>query len=273
MADGASDYWSKHSERGYAPSWFGLCADEITRRATGQTAVALTSYLVSLRAPKPRENVLELGCLTGKKIRSIRAKKQYGIDIAEGAIAEGKKLYPELDLRVMDLNAPTPIGVKFDLIMVNGVLHHIANLEACADWIVEHLSPRGVLIASEYTGPVRYRYSRAEVAAINEAVALLPADLRETFDPASLNKKLAADPSESIRSRDIANTLRAAGLDVQELPYGGNSLQRALGPHFFKHFDPANAEHVAGLERVIDHDTHLMTIMPSHHAVMVGKPT
>lgn len=270
MSADASAYWSAHTLRGYSPSWFSLCAPEITRRVTGQTDIPVTRFLVDRYAKRPLLNVLEVGCLTGKKLLTIGATNRYGVDVASDAIEQGRVMHPSLKLSVMDLNVPVSLGVPFDVILANGVLHHIENLEVCADWIVESLASDGVLIASEYTGPTRYRYSKAEVEAINHAVGLLPPDLRQTFDPESLAPKLTADPSESIRSRDIIDVLRGAGLDVVAIPYGGNTLQRALGPHFFKHFDPHNPEHTAGLARVIASDAQAMQRFPSHHTAIVA---
>lgn len=270
MADGASAYWNAHTLRGYAPNWFSLCAPEITRRVSGQTEIPLTRYLIARYAKGPVTNLLEVGCLTGKKLLTLGAVNRYGVDVASEAIERGRQDNPSLNLSVMDLNEPSSLGVPFNVILANGVLHHIEKLEACADWIVESLAPGGVLIASEYTGPVRYRYSKAEIDEINAAIDLLPADLRQTFDPASLAPKLRADPSESIRSRDIVDVLRGAGLNVAAIPYGGNTLQRALGPHFFKHFDPSNPEHLAGLARVIASDDEAMRRFPSHHTAIIA---
>lgn len=270
----AADYWSNRSLTGYAPNWYSLCRDVINERVTGSPKNSLFLHLLGKHAPPDAEDMLEIGCLSGRKISNMGkfAKRLHGADIAEGALEEGRKLRPNVRFDYLDLNKPHDLGVQYDIIITNGVLHHVENLEAGADWIAGHLTPRGVLIASEFVGPVRYRYSRAEIDAINNAIDLLPEELRKKFDPASLASKLRKDPSESIRSRDIVDTLRASGLTVQAIPYGGNTLMRALGPHFFEHFNPNLPEHRDGLKRVIDSDWEAMQKFPSHHVVMIAQP-
>jgi len=272
-----ADYWSAKALTGYAPNWFSLCADEITWRVTGQTALAASRWLLQENVPVlPAASMLELGCLSGAKLRSCLDEgwisRGVGVDIALDAIERGRRIpRAALDLRIMDLNQPVPLGETFEVIYANGVLHHIENLEACADWMREHLRKSGVLIASEFTGPVRYRYSSHEIEAINEGVAMLPEELRKPFDPASLKPKLDADPSESIRSRDIPDVLRAAGFDVSLIPYGGNVLQRALGPAFFAKFSPMANTHRDALHRLIQFDAQIMREAPSHHHFIVAR--
>lgn len=273
----ASEYWSAKALTGYAPNWFSLCADEICRRVTGQTKLGATRKIMQDYLPDlPAASMMEIGCLSGSKLRGFFddgwIRRGVGIDVAEGAIEQGRKIKrTAIDLHVMDLNAPVPLGERFEVIHANGVLHHIENLEACADWIVEHLEPNGILIASEFTGPVRYRYSRREIDFINEGVSILPENLRETFTPESLKPKLDADPSESIRSRDIIDVLRAAGLSVEARPYGGNVLQRALSRTFFASFDPRQNSHTDALYKLIGFDEAVMRAEPSHHHFIVAR--
>ncbi len=273
----AADYWSAKALTGYAPNWYSLCATEIVRRITGQTLTPATCWLMEKFVPAiPARSMLEIGCLSGAKLRSFYdngwISRGVGVDVAAGAIEEGRKCKrAAISLRVMDLNRPTPMNERFQVIHANGVLHHIQNLEQCSEWMLEHLTPDGVLIASEFTGPERYRYTREEIDVINEGVAMLPVELRETFDPASLQPKLDADPSESIRSRDIPDVLRAAGFDVELRPYGGNVLMRALSRKFFSGFDPRSERHADALYRIVRFDEQVMRTSPSHHQSIVAR--
>lgn len=271
----AAEYWSAKAKSGYAPNWFSLCSDEITRRCTGQTEVGVTAWHLRRLFNGPVDTLMEIGCLSGRKAlacKGLFAREVYGVDCAEGAIEAGRAEFKDaIDLRVMDLNAPEPMGRKFNIILSNGVLHHLANLEATADWMADHLLRNGVIIASEFTGPVRYRYTDYEVRLINTGVAMLPKALRQTFDPISLQPKLDADPSESVRSRDIADVLRASGFDIEMIPYGGNVLQRALGPQFFKWFDAQSSEHCEALAALVTFDEEVMRREPSHHHVMIAR--
>jgi SAM-dependent methyltransferase len=272
----AAEYWSAKSASGYATNWYGFCAAEITRRVTGQTVSGITPWLIEANTTGTVDALLEIGCLKGTKTLAYKgklAREVAGVDIAAGAIEEGRKEYGDsIDLRVMDLNQPEPMDREFDIIVANGVLHHIENLEACAEWISDHLAPGGILIASEFTGPVRYRYSRREIALINEGVGLLPDDLQFKFDPASLQSKLNSDPSEAIRTRDIGDVLNAVLGEVEVIPYGGNVLMRALDSrYFFPAFDASKPEHVEGVNRIVQFDRDVMMSEPNHHNVFIAK--
>lgn len=266
----SSDYWSSH--KGYAPNWFSLCAPVIRERITGCRHTEPTTWAIEKVTGGKRVNsMLEIGCLAGDKLArfAANADRLVGVDYAEGAIQRGRAAHPDIDFHVMDLNNPTPLGETFDLIHANGVLHHIANLEACVEWIRTHLAPGGALIASEFTGPRRYLYSDAELAEIDRATLLLPKDLQHRFDLTSLAPKLDADPTESVRT-DIEAVLKSYFPSVEVRPYGGNVLQRILGPAFFKAFDPTNREHVLGLRRVVSRDNSLM-LKQSHHAYFIAR--
>ena len=266
MADG---YWSAH--KGYAPNWFSLCAATIRERITGSPHEQPTPWAIDrVTGGRRVGSILEVGCLSGNKLASFKSKadRLVGIDYAAGAVERGREMHPDIDFHVMDLNQPQSMNERFDLILANGVLHHIEQLEACADWLADHLNPGGALIASEFTGPQRYRYSADELAEIDDAIRLLPPDLQHPFDVRSLDCKLAADPSESVRT-DIERVLRAR-FSVEAKPYGGNVLQRALGPAFFKSFDPDSISHQCGLRRVASRDAELMRNQ-SHHAFFIAR--
>lgn len=269
--DGRSlDYWSRH--KGYAPNWFSLCAPVIRERITGDRNVEPTTWAIGKVTGGQRVgSMLEIGCLAGDKLARFagHADRLVGVDYAEGAIERGRAAHPDIEFHVMDLNVPSPLGETFDLIHANGVLHHIENLEACVSWIRDHLAPGGALIASEFTGPRRYLYTEADLAEIERATWLLPKELQHRFDLRSLDPKLEADPTESVRT-DIEAVLRSFFADVEVRPYGGNVLQRMLGPDFFKAFDPANPSHISGLRRVVSRDNSLM-MKHSHHAYFIAR--
>lgn len=272
----SSSYWSSKSVTGYAPNWFTFCADLISKRILGEPGLSPTIETMRRAGKVPARSLLEIGCLNGKKVvnyvNSGLAREAAGIDYAAEAIRSGKELFGDrIDLHVVDLNNPQPLFRKFDVILANGVMHHIANFEVCAQWLKDHLAHDGVIIASEYTGPQRYRYSQHEIALINRAVTMLPEELRNVFDPCQLDIKLDADPSESIRSRDIPDVLRATGFSVQATPFGGNVLQRALSTTFFANFDANNSAHVHAVERLIAFEDEVLRHEPSHHMHILAR--
>lgn len=271
----ADRYWS--ANEGYAPNWYSFCADLICKRISGNPKVAPTIWAMKTFCKLPVEHLLEIGCLSGdglmQMVKGGLALRGTGTDIASGAIERGRVKHGEaIHLFAGDLNKPELPTATFDVILSNGVLHHIANLEVCCQSLYDALQPGGVLIASEFTGPQRYVYSAKEIAAINEGVAMLPEDLRgEPFNPAHLSPKLGADPSESIRTRDIGAVLAATFDDLIAKPYGGNILMRALTAKFFAAFDPNNPVHAAAVDSLVAWDEHVSTHMPSHHHFYVAR--
>lgn len=270
----ANLYWS--SKSGYAPNWYSFCADLINSRITGDAKKAPTIWAMQTYFHFPAEHLLEIGCLTGDKIfnwvQAGLALRATGLDVAAIAIERGKEKHGDaISLVVGDLNHPSLPQNTFDVILSNGVLHHIQNLDICCQALYDSLQPGGVLIASEFTGPQRYAYSAKEVQAINHGIEILPEELRgDFFHPDQLEIKLISDPSESIRTRDIGLVLESTFDRVVSRPYGGNVLMRALTPCFFANFDPANTRHTEAMIRLMDLDSQVSSSMPSHHHFYVA---
>ena len=271
----AATYWG--AKQGYAPNWYSFCARTINARITGNPDLAPSMWaLRHVLGAGPAKHLLEIGCLDGKKPANFKtaglAIEASGVDYAEAAILRGQEQYgAEISLSVMDLNEPALPAQTFDIILANGVLHHIANLEACVQNLYDALMPGGALIASDFTGPRRYAYSAREIALINEGVAMLPEPMRVPFDPAVLAPKLAADPSERITTRDIPDVIRATFDQVETIPYGGNVLMRALPPKAIEGFDPENPEHVSALEALSAFDHAVSSREPSHHHYVIAR--
>ena len=152
----AAEYWSAKAITGYARNWFHLCAPVICERITGSAVATPTAWATKKFSDGRRlKSILELGCLSGDKLSTFAkvADRLVGIDIVEAAVRRGAERHGNrLSLSTMDLNDPVDMDERFDVILANGVLHHIERLEGCLDWIRRHLTDNGALIASEYTG-------------------------------------------------------------------------------------------------------------------------
>lgn len=272
-----SDYWSAKAASGYAPNWYSFCRETINARVSGNPHLPPSLWGLQTYAGKPTAHLLEVGCLSGDKLMVLVeagfALRGSGVDIAAEAIERGVQRHgSRLDLKVMDLNAPALPRATYSAVSANGVLHHIAEVERLADALYEALLPGGVLIASEFTGPRRYAYSAKEVRLIREGQSMLPEELRgEPFDPGQFRAKLEADPSESVRTRDLGAVLAATFDELIVREYGGNILMRALTPTFFRTFSSERADHVAATERLITFDTAVSAAEPPHHAFFVAR--
>lgn len=272
-------YWD--AKTGYAPNWYAFCSDYIAERITGDPKRAPTLWAIEALCPKPVPAALEIGCMAGAKLVGLLdaglVATAHGTDLAAAQIERAKReVAPRyagrLTFSVCDLNAPTLPERAYSLVISNGVLHHIENLEGCVEALRATLAPGGWLIASEFTGPRRYAYSRREIAAINEGIAMLPVELRgPPFDPSQLRAKLDADPSEAVRTRNIGAVLAASFAEVRAIPYGGNVLMRALTPAFFAAFNAADPTHREAVARLVAFDREVSETMPSHHHFFLAR--
>ena len=115
-----------------------------------------------------------------------------GVDIAEGAIAEARRVAQEeglggLSYAVIDLESATLEPESVELVWANGALHHIARLEHLVEQAYLALRPGGMMIANEYIGPDHHQLGPRAVELVNATIHLIPADLRDqteaTFVP------------------------------------------------------------------------------------------
>lgn len=279
-----ADYWGAHT---YPPNWYGFPRTRAyaNEAITGQPTIAATSWLLNRYVPeRPIPRVVSIACGDGRKEIGWAGAGVVDrldlIDIAAGAIERGRAYASELGLGdrvrclVQDLNAPDLEPDSFDLIYANGALHHLHELETALTALHRALKPGGYLLASEFTGPTRFKYTAREVEHVNMGRALLtdvcgyePWDLH-----ADLDGKLEYDPSEAARSREVIPLVQATFDNVIVRPYGGNVLMRALSPRFFEMFDAENEAHREAVERVIAYEREVLADgAPSHHAYIIAQ--
>jgi len=85
----------------------------------------------------PGERVLDIGCGEGLfAAELVRAGAQVvGIDVAEEPLRRARSRHPELDLRLVDDEAPWPLpDAAFDAVWAGEVIEHVA---ATASWVSE----------------------------------------------------------------------------------------------------------------------------------------
>jgi len=88
-----------------------------------------TWLISSLEGRESITRVCELGCANGWRLARLRPLFSTrcvisGIDVSEEAIADGKKSFPEIELR-QGVLSNLPYKESFDLVIVNFVLHWI----------------------------------------------------------------------------------------------------------------------------------------------------
>lgn len=75
---------------------------------------------------------------------------------------------------VADLNVPRFPPQRYDLILAAAVFHHIENLEALFESLVETIKPGGHLIVYDYVGPTRFQWRDEQIRVCNEWLGRLP---------------------------------------------------------------------------------------------------
>ena len=140
------------------------------------------------------ENVLSLCCGFGHVERAIvrrlaTVRHCLGLDLAPGAVAEARRraerdgLGDVMKYEVADLNLHAWPAGAYDLVIANGALHHLVNLEGVLSGIRQALRPDGILYANEYLGAPLQDHPPRQLELINAAAALVPAALRPRRPP------------------------------------------------------------------------------------------
>ena len=106
----------------------------------------LARRLLQVRRPA---TILDFGCGSG-----LKAKQQLGdlgeLLLVDQANAERivERLWPGTAFRPMDLEAPTPLDRRFDLIVCADVIEHLADPTPCLRFIAEQLADDGLALVS-----------------------------------------------------------------------------------------------------------------------------
>jgi SAM-dependent methyltransferase len=96
--------------------------------------------------PEPRERALEIGCAYGEFTKALSpfARSLTGVDVSEYAISEGKKRYPELDLRVSNVETdplPSDFVGAFDMVISLHTFEHFHNPQIALQRTFDAMKP------------------------------------------------------------------------------------------------------------------------------------
>jgi ubiquinone/menaquinone biosynthesis C-methylase UbiE len=194
-----AEFWAKHEpviDAGGFYSW-PLIRPYIIENAWGKEVasqyrndkdfaenILISNYLQQ----KSVESILSLCCGFGSVERFFvsqypNLKKLHGIDVSLGALEVAKQKAESEGLNSItyecsDLNYYHWEKESYDLIIANGALHHIRNLEDAIKGIYSALKPGGILYCCEYVGPSYQDHSPRQMQIINAVANLVPGDLR-----------------------------------------------------------------------------------------------
>ncbi len=137
----------------------------------------------------------------------------------------------------------------YDVVLVEGALHHFSPLEPVLRRIDRFLKPEGHLIAVEYVGPNRFQWTPRQLEAINGLLAVLPRRYRLLPDGRTVKTRVhrasrlsarLSDPSEAAEAAAILPLLGKLFDLVEVKAYGGTILHMLFNSiaHNFLDDDP-----------------------------------
>jgi SAM-dependent methyltransferase len=121
----------------------------------------------------------------------------------------------------------------YDIIMVEGALHHFYPMRSTLLKIKDLLKPGGLLIVNEFVGPSRFQWTPRQLQAANAMLALIPEAYKRRWPDNKIKSRIStpgrlrmhlADPSEAAESELILPLCREMFIPLEELKKGGTLI-------------------------------------------------
>jgi O-antigen biosynthesis protein len=237
----AKTYWEANPEAALSNQWTAnpIIGEVVYRRMSGgQTSKHWLGWVVEdYFSGKKFKNLLSLGCGTGDHevivAKSGIVEQIDAFDFSAASLKAANENAAKAGVRINfyqdDLNTfKIPEGKKYDLALCSGSLHHTKELDRFLSNVRSALTPNGYFIVNEYVGDCFNIYSKRKVEIINRLYECFPAALRSStldrFRNPTIEEVMAADPSESVRSKLILPFLEQYfNIEVQHA-FGGQLL-------------------------------------------------
>jgi SAM-dependent methyltransferase len=259
-ADKVSEFWGRRIETSTPAHWLEhpTCRQLINKRATGDANKEIFECLRRQYLPEPADLALSLGSGFGAfdrmAIKNNFARRIHAFDLSTNAVAqattaaEAEGLADRIQYSVADLNSIQLPSKQYDAVFAIAAVHHIFQLEDLFKRILNTMKPNAIFILDEYIGPSRFQMSPVVTELINRIISSLPKKYRlnlfakdgsfiNDYNPPPISWFEENDPSESVRSGEIVETLRMYFDIVEYKPYGGGILQMLLSG-IAGNFDP-----------------------------------
>jgi ubiquinone/menaquinone biosynthesis C-methylase UbiE len=102
----------------------------------------------------PAGKILDVGCGTGKMLRSVQGDyEKFGLDISERLIEQARQQDSDSRYKVGDSNSLPYDSGSFDLVMCHSVLHHLSNPSKTIEEIVRVAKPEGAIFLRDLIRP------------------------------------------------------------------------------------------------------------------------
>jgi SAM-dependent methyltransferase len=275
-------YWQSHP----------LTLRHINRLVTGHEEEDWLRFTKRRFFPDAVEHGLSLGCGHGTVERDAIAlgicNSMEGLDISEEALevaardAEVAGLGDRIEYRREDLNSVRLEPASCDVVFAVQVLHHVDALEHLLDEVAASLRPDGLFVVNEYVGPARFQWLDKTQAVMNRILEILPDGykvnprngfVKERMDRTSAEEIARVDPSESIRSDEISELLRAR-FDIRYRADFGGTINQFLLADIAANFRDDDPKDVALLDLISLLEEVLVAeeVLPSDFAFYVLSP-
>jgi SAM-dependent methyltransferase len=145
------------------------------------------------------------------------------------AMAERKGLAAIAAFSVGDMRSMGG-GERYDLVIVEGALHHFFPMRAALLQIKEMLKPGGLLVVNDFVGPSRFQWTPRQLEAANAMLALIPEAYKRRWPDGKVKKNIVApgrlrmklaDPSEAAESSLILPLLAETFTPLALINKGG----------------------------------------------------
>ncbi len=258
---------------------------------TGDEGVSTYEYVARAILGRSGLSAVSLGCGTGSReiewAQTGCFNKILAMDISESRIGEARaKLERTSVAGVVDFIAADILRYPFqpdscDVVIAEGILHHLSPLQDVFDKIVQMLRPGGLFIMNDYIGPDRFQWGKEQVRFCDILLRFIPDELR-TYRGTSITKKRVwrpgtlsmrfHDPSEAV---EPSGTMAFVGMHFPLLfrrDYGGTILQPLL-KDIAHHFVQATPQSEAVLQFLFDAEDYLMKsgMIGSDFTFLVGR--
>ncbi len=224
-------YWDENREKSKDPAYWmahPLCRQAINRRVSGNPHEWPLDWLKRVHATEPFARGVSWGCGLGAFERAaiktgiVRAMDAFDISprsLEDARLEAEREGISGIEYRPGDFDDARLEAGRYDVVFFHASLHHVRRLERLFRRIRGALPLDGAFYADEYVGPSRADWSVERLAAAQALLDSIPGS-------AKLGGTIALpiepnDPSEAIRSSEIAEFLREQFEILEWRPYGG----------------------------------------------------
>ncbi len=217
-------------------------------------------------------HAVDLGCGSGSRGLQLLQKQAIssltGYDISDERLAQARACADKVQAAAQyinqDVNSIRLQPNSCDLILSCHSFHHFTRLEHIMAEVARALTKRGLFILEEYIGPSIFQWTDAQLAVVNDLLAILPEEyrrypglpgqppLKRLHQRPKVEDVQAVSPFEAIRSAEIVPLFRKTFVVLHEQSLGG-VIQHLLYQGILHNFAPGDeraAETVSAIDRL-----------------------